>query len=147
VKVLFDTNIVLDLLLARQRFVTHAQRLFAAVERQEITGYLSAHTVMTVHYLLVKQVGAKAAVAHITKLLSLFEVTALSRPVIDAALKTSFRDFEDAVLHESARLSKIEAIVTRNIADFRDAQLPVHEPTTLLALLKSKRNKNRRVDE
>jgi predicted nucleic acid-binding protein len=69
---LFNTNIVLDLLLTRQRFVTHAQQLFAAVERQEITGYLSAHTVMTVHYLLVKQVGAKAAVAHITKLLSLF---------------------------------------------------------------------------
>lgn len=143
-KVLFDTNIVLDLLLARQRFVNHAQRLFAAVERQEITGYLSAHTIMTVHYLLVKQLGAKAAVAHITKLLSLFEMSTLSRHVIDAALKTSVRDFEDAVIHESARLSKVDSIVTRNITDFKDAQLPTYEPTTLLTLLKSRHNKNRR---
>lgn len=142
-KVLFDTNIVLDLLLARQRFVNHAQRLFAAVERQEITGYLSAHTVMTVHYLLAKQLGAKSAITHISKLLSLFEITPLSRTAIDAALKTSFRDFEDAVLHESARLSKVDAIVTRNIADFKDAQLPVYEPITLLSLLKGNRNKNR----
>jgi predicted nucleic acid-binding protein len=144
VKILFDTNIVLDLLLARQRFVNHAQRLFAAVERQEITGYLSAHTVMTVHYLLVKQLGAKSAVTHITKLLSLFEITPLSRTVIDAALKISFRDFEDAVIHESARLSMVDAIVTRNIADFKDAQLPIYEPTALLALLKGSRNKSRR---
>jgi predicted nucleic acid-binding protein len=143
VKVLFDTNVVLDLLLARQRFVNHAQHLFAAVERQEITGYLSAHTVMTVHYLLVKQLGTKSAVTHISKLLRLFEITPLSRTVIDAALTTSFRDFEDAVIHESARLSTVDAIVTRNIADFKAAQLAIYEPIALLALLKGNRNKNR----
>jgi hypothetical protein len=64
--------------------------------------------------------------------------------VIDAALKTSFRDFEDAVLHESARLGKVDAIVIRNIADFKDAQLPIYEPPTLLTLRKSRHNKNRR---
>lgn len=140
-KVLFDTNIVLDLLLARKRFVVHAQHLFAEVERSKITGYLGANTVMTVHYLLAKQLGAKNAVTYITKLLSLFEITPLSRTVIDMALKSSFRDFEDAVLHESARLSGVDAIVTRNMTDFAHAQLPIYEPATLLALLKTNANK------
>ena len=140
-KVLFDTNIVLDLLLARQRFVVHAQRLFAEIEHNKITGYLCATTIMTVHYLLLKQLGTKNAVTHITKLLSLFEITSLSRTVIDTALKSSFRDFEDAVIHESARLSKVDAIVTRNVADFKQAQLPIYEPAALLALLKVNQNK------
>lgn len=140
-KVLFDTNIVLDLLLARQRFVADAQHLFAKVERNEITGYLCASTVTTVHYLLLKNLDTKNAITGITKLLSLFEITPLSRTVIELALKTAFRDFEDAVLHESARLSSVDVIVTRNVADFAQAQLLIYEPAKLLALLKANQNK------
>lgn len=137
-KVLFDTNIVLDLLLARQRFVANAQRLFTKVERNEITGHLCATTVTTVHYLIAKNFGAKSATSNVAKLLTLFEIAPVSRIVIEMALKSSFSDFEDAVLHESARLSRVDAIVTRNLADFAQAQVATYDPPTLLALLKTK---------
>jgi predicted nucleic acid-binding protein len=136
-KVLFDTNIVLDLLLARQPFVADAARLFAKIELGELDGYLCTTTITTVYYLVARSLNAGHATSGINRLLRLFEVAAVSRPVLAAALTLSFRDFEDAVLHEAARLAGVDAIVTRDLADFAQAQLPVYDPPTLLALLQT----------
>jgi predicted nucleic acid-binding protein len=134
-KILFDTNVVLDLLLARQPFVDHAAQLFASVERAEIDGYVCATTVTTIHYLLAKQVGSPQAIVGVSNLLNLFEVTPVTRAVLTGALAIKFRDFEDAVLHEAAHLSGVDAIVTRNLSDFARALLPIYDPPTLLAVL------------
>ena len=59
--VLFDTNVVLDVLLAREPFLDPAQQLFSLVEKGEVIGFLGATTVTTIHYLAVKQLGVKPA--------------------------------------------------------------------------------------
>jgi predicted nucleic acid-binding protein len=132
-KVLFDTNVVLDVLLAREPHAAVAARLFALVERGEMQGCLCATTVTTIHYLAVRALGPKAARKHLRQLLSLFEVVPVTSEVVTGALDLGFADFEDAVAHEAARAGGAAAIVTRNAKDFAKASLPVLSPVELLA--------------
>lgn len=102
-KILFDTNIIIDVFLDRKPFSEHASYLMSKVERSEITGFLCASTVTTIHYLLSKYLDKEKAIESINSLMALFEVASVNRLVIENALQSKFIDFEDAVLHESAR--------------------------------------------
>jgi predicted nucleic acid-binding protein len=135
VKVLFDTNVVLDVLLARAPHAEFASRLFSLVDNKVIGGMICATTVTTIHYLAAKAVGAKKAEVHVRALMDLFEVASVSREVLTGALERGFDDYEDSVLHEAALLSGATAIVTRNGNDFSRASLPVFEPVALLAAI------------
>lgn len=134
-RVLFDTNIVLDLLLDRKPFVEHAQALFDRVESNELKGYLGATTVTTLDYLLSKALSAQEAAQIIKKLLKLFEVAPVNRLVLENALERGFSDFEDAVLHAAALHCGVQAIVTRDEKGFQKAQLPIYSPVALLNAL------------
>lgn len=132
-RVLFDTNVVLDVLLARAPHAEVAAKLFNLVDRGVIEGFLCATTVTTVEYLASKTVGRGRAREHLSTLMELFQVARVDREVLSAALHLDFADFEDAVLHESARVSDVGAIVTRNGKDFVKAAVPVFDPERLLA--------------
>ncbi len=134
-RILFDTNIVLDLLLDHQPFVEHAQLLFDKVESNQLQGYLGATTVTTLDYLLSKTLSAKDATQIIKKLLTLFDVAAVNRLVLENALDSGFPDFEDAVLHSAAIHSGIQAIVTRDEKGFQKAKLAIYSPEALLNAL------------
>ncbi len=125
-KVLLDTNIILDVVLDREPYVAVAKQLFAGIENGLLTGYLCATTVTTIDYLATKVVGAPQAQREIQKLLKLFEIAPVNRAVLEAALATGFAD--DAVLYESGRQLGVEAIITRNAKDFKQAILPIYSP-------------------
>ena len=127
-RALFDTNVVLDLLLDREPFSLDAARCFSRVEAGEIEGWLCGTTVTTLHYLIRKSVGATKAREGISLLLSLFEIAPVNKTVLERALNLPFKDFEDAVLHESARLVNADVIITRNTADFKHSNIPVRLP-------------------
>ncbi|MCI5221031.1 MAG: PIN domain-containing protein [Candidatus Electrothrix sp. LOE2] len=134
-KVLFDTNVILDVLLDREPFSKDAALLMAKVEQAEIVGFACATTITTIHYLSTKILGAKAASRHVQSLLSLFAIASVNRLVLENAFAAGFKDFEDAVLHEAAVHAGVQHIVTRNIKDFTNASLPVHEPEEFLGIL------------
>ena len=136
-KVLFDTNIILDVLLDRKPFAEHASFLLSKVERAEINGFLCATTVTTIHYLLSKHLDKEKARISISSIVGLFEIASVNRIVIESALKSKFTDFEDSVLHESARHAGVEYIITRNIKDFKKSKIPVFTPTEFLSILES----------
>ena len=136
-KVLFDTNIILDVLLDRKPFSEHALYLMSKVERSEINGFLCATTVTTIHYLLSKHLDKEKAITSIGTIIALFEVASVNRLVIENALKSKFTDFEDSVLHESARHAGAEYIITRNIKDFKNTKIPAFTPTEFLNMLES----------
>jgi predicted nucleic acid-binding protein len=136
VKVLVDTNVVLDLLLDRTPHAKAAGQIFALIERNVISGYLCATTLTTVHYLAIKVVGRTESLAEVGKLLRLFEVAPVNRAVLQGALETEgFVDFEDSVLHEAARQVDADALVTRNESDFKKAVLTVYGPNELISIL------------
>ncbi|MEA3302241.1 MAG: PIN domain-containing protein [Pseudomonadota bacterium] len=136
-KVLFDTNIILDLLLDRKPFSEHASSLISGVERSEINGFLCATTITTIHYLLTKYLDKEKSIESIHSIMALFEIAPVNRLVIENALESKFSDFEDSVLHESARHAGAEYIITRNIKDFKKSGIPVFTPTEFLNMLES----------
>jgi len=137
-RVMFDTNIVLDLLLDREPFVREAKTLISKVEQGEFTGLLCATTLTTIHYLLLKSNGKEGAAETIRSLLKLFEVASVTRIVLEDALEVNDKDYEDAVLYKSAYHSGASMIVTRDRKGFSKAELPVMNPKEFLALLESR---------
>ena len=116
-RVLVDTNVVLDVLLNRKPFAEAAARVLALVEESRIEGFLCATTVTTIDYLLGQALAATEARAALQRLLDLFEIAPVNRPVLEQALRSGVSDFEDAVLEQAARLVSADAIITRNLTD------------------------------
>lgn len=134
-KILFDTNIILDVLLDRQPFSEDAAALLSCAERGDIAGYAAATTITTLYYLCAKAGGNAKAKRQVASLLALLEIAPVNRGVIESALASRMRDFEDAVLVAAGALVRVEAIATRNKQDFRLASVSAHTPAELLELL------------
>jgi predicted nucleic acid-binding protein len=127
--------VVLDVLLDGEPFAEPAADLLSRAEAGEIAGCICATTITTIHYLAAKVVGAEDSLLAVRKLLSIFEVAPVNRPVLEAALDSRVTDFEDAVLHEAARQVFAQAIVTRNPKDFKKSDLLVYSPQELRHVL------------
>jgi len=133
-KVIVDTNVVLDVLLGREPFVKPAVDLFRLVEESRIDAFICATTVTTIDYLLVNSLPAPKARSALRKLISLFEIATVNRPVIERAIVSKIKDFEDAVLDEAGQLAGVDFVITRNIKDFTGSALKVCDPNEFLAL-------------
>jgi len=136
-KILFDTNVILDVLLLRKPYHNAATYLISEVEQGNIEGYLCPTTITTIGYLVTKVKGSEEAKKLIRNLLNIFELSELNKSIFESALSHKISDFEDAVLHESANLSHIDGIVTRNIKDFKHALIKTYDPEELTGILKS----------
>ncbi len=127
-RILFDVNLVLDVLLDRRPHAAVASIIWSSVEMGRAEGLLSAHAVTTIHYLNARAVGTKAARDTTTALLSVFDVAAVDELVLRTAVRLGFKDFEDAVTAAAAERSRCAAIVTRNPRDFRKSPVRVLTP-------------------
>ncbi len=130
-KILFDTNIVLDVLLNRAPYSTVATQLFSAVEHRHIQGYLCATTLTTIDYLATKTVGKTEAKIAICSLLELFSIAEVNQSILKAATFSDFNDFEDAVLYQAGVYAGVDGFVTRNGKDFKTALHPIFTPDEL----------------
>jgi len=135
VRVLLDTNVVLDVLLARRPFVVASAGVFGLVEHSRIEGLLCATTITAINYLLTQAMPRPAARQALQKILELFEIAPVNRAVLEEAIRSKVADFEDAVIDQAGRLAGAEVIVTRNQSDFRLASLKILGPDELLASL------------
>jgi len=131
--VIIDTNVVLDVLLARTPFVQSASRVFALVEQSKIEASLCATSVTTVHYLLTQSLPRDEGHRALRGLLELFEVAPVNRPALEGALQSKIADFENAVVEQAGRLIGAEAIITRNTKDFRRSSIKALDPAELLS--------------
>jgi predicted nucleic acid-binding protein len=130
-RILFDTNVLLDVMLDREPYAETSAEVLSRVESGDLTGCICATTVTTIHYLAARAVGSERALVEIRKLLSLFEIASVNRAVLETALDLGFPDYEDAVLHEAACGVDAQGIVTRNSRHFKNATLPVYTPEEL----------------
>ena len=92
-RLLLDTHVVLDVLLARPPFDADSARVMAAVETGVVEGFLCATTITTIHYLTAKAVGRKIAEKHIGALLCIFRIAPVTDPVLSSALAGKVKDF------------------------------------------------------
>ena len=134
-RVIVDTNVVLDVLLARRPFVDAAVKLFGLIEQSRIEGLLCATTITTIDYLLTQSLPRPQSREALRRLIELFEIAPVNRPVIEEAFRSRIVDFEDAVLEQSGRLAGADAIVTRNTRDFHHSILKALGPDELLSAI------------
>lgn len=140
-KVLVDTNVILDILLDRKPFVDQAAYVLSKIESGELQGFLCATTLTTIHYMLRKAVGSRDAIKQIKTLMKLFDIAKVNRIVLENAIDKGFTDFEDSVLHEAAIHAGAEYIVTRNISDFKKADIPVYTPQEFINMFLTVRDR------
>jgi len=138
-KILLDTNVVLDVLLAREPFVDLAREIFILIENGEIEGYLCATSVSTLHYLIGRESNKKEADEIIEKLLTLFEVSSVTKKVLYDVSINNGLDYEDSVIYTSAFYSEIDIIVTRDKRGFKESKISTLNPKEFLAFFESQK--------
>ncbi|MGY6275767.1 type II toxin-antitoxin system VapC family toxin [Methylomonas sp. MgM2] len=136
-KILFDTNVVLDVLLDRAPHSEAAIELLGMVETKMLDGALCATTITTVDYLTTKARDRSTSRNAIKCLLDLFTIADVNTSILRSALDSEFTDFEDAVLYYSGVALGVDGVVTRNVNDFGAATLPVYSPSELLSQIGS----------
>lgn len=136
-RVLLDTDVVLDLILDRQPFVEAAAKLFELHEQGRLDIFISSITPINVFYITRKNKGLETARLAVAELLAKLGVCALDRQILQEGHNAAFKDFEDAVQYASALASDLEVIVTRNVKDYKNSSLPIFSPTDFLVKLES----------
>jgi predicted nucleic acid-binding protein len=131
-RVLLDTNIILDVLLDREPFVTDAQALFEAIENQRVEGYVTATTLTDIFYIVRKSKGIQTAKEAVSRLLATMKICPVNRRILQAAILSNLNDFEDAVQLVCATSLNLDAIVTRDSADFAGSTIPIFSAGELL---------------
>ena len=134
-KLLIDTNVVLDVLLRREPFFRTAAEVLNLTQRDEVREYVSASAITDIYYIANKQMKDRDAVRNLLKrLLMVVSVAAVSEWEIQNALNLAWGDFEDSVQYSVALLNEMDGIVTRNPSDYQEANMRIWLPEQALEL-------------
>ena len=131
-KVLIDTNVILDVLCKRQDFFEDSSMVMKYCEVDKIDGVISALSIPNIIYIMRKELDAEKTKDIIEKLQLIFTVADLKADDIKKALSLDFNDFEDALQSACASRIKADYIVTRNIRDFKNSRVIAIKPSELL---------------
>ena len=133
--VLLDTNVLLDAVLQREPWHEEADAIMEADALGQVTCAVTTLSLATVFYVARKAVGKARARAAVQKCLAALLILPIDKQTLLAADAFSGNDFEDNILIAAAITASVDAIVTRNVADFSHSSIPVWEPAELLKRL------------
>jgi predicted nucleic acid-binding protein len=133
--VLIDLNVILDVLQRREPFYDTSARVLSFAETGRVQGWVAAHSLTTLFYLLARYQSVERARIVLVDLLSILAVAAVNQKVIEGALELPYRDFEDAVQMMAAHQIGAQYLITRNVSDYKGGPIPALQPAELLALL------------
>ncbi len=127
-----DTDILIDFLTQREPFGKSALKLFNQVAKERLKLSVSSLSLANLAYVFRRQKGDIRK--QIRELILHVHVEPLTKEHVQGALSSPFTDFEDALQHAVAQSTPgIEAILTRNIRDYKESSLPVFTPSVFLA--------------
>lgn len=104
-KVLLDTNVIVDIAFERQPFYDDSDHIFSFIEAGQLEGYVSASTFSDLYYIIRKQRGRDWTLTFLNSLASVCQVATVDEAVISMALTANFRDFEDAIQYSVSRVN------------------------------------------
>lgn len=134
-KLFIDSDVVLDFFTDREPHANPASELFELNEKGKIVLYLSAVSLNNIYYIVRKFLGHKKALEVMETLTEMTEIVGTTKDEIIQALKNDFKDFEDSIQYSSALTIKgLDAIITRNIKDYRNSTIAVMTPLNFLNL-------------
>jgi len=134
--VLFDSDVVIDVLAQRQPFFPTSVLALNTVAQGRVEGYVSGHAVTNIFYIFAScQLGSETTRELLTRLLLKLKVASVTDAVVRQALSSPITDFEDAVTSAAAIASGVELIVTRNTSDFQSSPVEAMSPDMFLTTL------------
>ena len=135
-KVFIDTDVIIDFLIDRQSHVKSSSKIFDLCDKGAFKIFVSTLCISNVHYVTRKVLGEKKTRIVIEELLKIIEVLEVKKEDLQNAVKSDFRDFEDAIQHSVAiREKNIKTIITRNTKDYKKSKISVFTPDAFLKLL------------
>jgi len=137
-KIFVDTDIVLDLLAKREPHYIYSAELFSLADQQEISAYVSSLTFANLFYIIRKYTSRKESIKTLSKLKILVNILPVDERIISLALASDFEDFEDAIQYYAAVENNLEIILTRNIKDYKKAEITVITAEEYLKYRKSR---------
>lgn len=124
-KLFVDTNIVIDLLQKREGFYKEAQELFTLADQMKVKLYISSLTIANTHFILSRYYNSNDTRKILSKFKILVEVLPMDNKIIELALTSDLKDFEDAIQLYTALENYSDAIITRNKKDFKKQTIPI----------------------
>jgi predicted nucleic acid-binding protein len=134
-RILLDTNVVLDVLLRREPWVSEASAIWKANDDGRMVAYLMASALTDIFYIARRLVGLEAARAAVQTCLEAFEFCPVDRHTLERAHVLSGTDFEDNLQMVCAEIAQLDAIVTRDPGDFKNSTITALTPANVLARL------------
>jgi hypothetical protein len=132
--VLCDVDFFLDIFLQREPYYAPAAKLFTKIEQKKVEAYISALSYPVLFNLLSEEIGPAKAALTLAKLRILFKVAPIDEKVLDRALASDFKDFEDAVEYYVLIQSPAVCLISRNKSGYLNKKIPIHSPEEFLAL-------------
>lgn len=131
-KILIDTNVIIDFYEERASFIEAAEQTLLMCAEDKCIGTVCASSITDIHYLLSKSLGKETALECVKKILDIMEIADVGRGDIHKAALSGMSDFEDAVVAYSAKRAKADFIVTRNTDDYEGSPIPAITPLAFL---------------
>ncbi|MEB3292699.1 MAG: PIN domain-containing protein [Synechococcales bacterium] len=132
-RILLDTNIILDFFLERQPFYLESSQLFDAIASGTVQGFLSASSATDIFYISRRQTRSIETARHILRTtLELLTACPVTQAILDTAFHSGIPDFEDAVQIACAVAAVLDAIAPRDPVDFQNSPVPARSIVALL---------------
>lgn len=134
-KLFIDSDVVIDFFTDSTPFANAASEIFELNENGSVIIYLSAVSINNIYYIVRKYLGHKKTLEIIGLLTEMTELVGTNKKEILQAYKNNFKDFEDSIQYSSAlNINGLDAIITRNIKDYKKSKIAVMTPTNFLKL-------------
>ena len=138
-RILIDTNVILDALTGRQPHFDDSDKIIKLCADKEVQGYLAAHSISNIFYILRKDLSIEDRRTVLLNLCEILEVEGVdSRKVKSALNRGDFKDLEDCIQDECAAAIKADYIVTRNKKDFENSTVPAILPQEFLDMIENR---------
>ena len=134
-KILIDTNIIIDNALEREPFWNASEQVLSLIEKDTIAGYISASTFSDLSYIIRKARGRDWTLTYLKQLITFCQIATVNQAAIIMAFTTNFQDFEDSIQYSTSVVNKLDAIITRNPQDFPIVTPRIITPEQLIAEL------------
>ncbi len=131
-KILVDTNVLLDVLCKRPAFYEDSAKIFKLCEAGEVSGIISALSVPNIVYIMRKELDTEKIKHTLENLSLIFSIMDLTGEDLHKAANMDFKDYEDAIQSACAVRAKANFLITRNISGFGKSQIPALLPSELL---------------
>lgn len=134
-KLFLDSDVVIDFFTDREPHANPASELFELNEKGSVILYLSAVSINNIYYIVRRFLGHKKTLEVVETLTEMTEIVGTTKKEILQALKNEFSDYEDSIQYSSALvIPGIDAIITRNIKDYKNSDIAVMTPLNFLKM-------------